>query len=123
MKEERFAWLAQAQLLVLPSPNESLSLATLEGWALGVPSLVNGQAPVLKGHCLRAQGGLYYNGGNEFIAALRQLRSDSTLRSMLGQQGKAYIDRDYRWERIEKEYVAFLRKVYALVYEDSRGRT
>lgn len=116
MKEERFGWLERAELLILPSPHESLSLATLEAWALGVPVLVNATAAVLKSHCLRGQGGLYYSTEDDFIAALRLLRSDSQLRVRLGAQGKAYVEREYRWERIEKAYVEFFRKMYDLVY-------
>lgn len=116
MKEERFGWLEQAELLILPSPHESLSLATLEAWALGVPVLVNAAAVVLKSHCLRGQGGLYYTTEDEFIAALRLLRSNGKLRVQLGTQGKAYVERKYRWERIEKAYVEFFRKMYDLVY-------
>lgn len=116
VKEGHFEWLRQAELLILPSPHESLSLATLEAWALGVPVLVNAAAVVLKSHCLRGQGGLYYYTEDDFVAALRHLRSDGDLRARLGTQGKAYVEREYRWERIEKRYVEFFRKMYDLVY-------
>lgn len=113
---QRFVWLKNAQLMVLPSPHESLSLAILEAWSLRVPVLVNGKAVVLKAHCLRSQGGLYYYAESDFTMALRQLRTDSALRSGLGANGKAYVERSYQWERIEKQYVAFLRQVYGRIY-------
>lgn len=116
MKEERFEWLRRAELLILPSPHESLSLATLEAWALGVPVLVNAAAVVLKSHCIRGQGGLYYYTEDDFVTALRCLRSDDRLRARLGAQGSAYVEREYRWERIEKQYVAFFREMYDRVY-------
>jgi glycosyltransferase involved in cell wall biosynthesis len=119
---DRFCWLQYANLLVMPSPYESLSMATLEAWALGVPVLVNAAAVVLKSHCLRSQGGLYYNTEDEFIAALRLLRSDKDLRVRLGAQGKAYVEREYRWESLEKRYVVFFRKIYDLIYAGASGQ-
>ncbi len=115
MKEERFRWLERAQLLILPSSQESLSLSTLEAWMMQVPVLVNGKSVVLKGHCLRSQGGLCYENEAEFVAALKQLRADRALRSTLGQRGKEYVERQYSWEGITHEYVRFFRRVYDMV--------
>jgi glycosyltransferase involved in cell wall biosynthesis len=115
MKEERFAWLERAQSLILPSSQESLSLSTLEAWMMQVPVLVNGKSVVLKGHCLRSQGGLCYDNETEFVAALHQLRADPRLRSTLGQRGKAYVQRQYNWEGITNAYVRFFRRVYDMV--------
>ncbi len=123
MKEERFAWLKQAELLVLPSANESLSLATLEAWALGVPVLVNGAAAVLKGHCDKSRGGLYYLTEKEFAAGLGALRSDPVLRSRLGANGKAYVEGNYSWESITPKYVAFFREMYDIVGQPAQPGT
>jgi len=111
MQDERFAWLQQAQLLILPSPHESLSLATLEAWALGVPVLVNGKAVVLKGHCQRGHGGLYYETEEEFVEALQWLRADPALRHRLAAQGKAYVEDRYSWPDILRGYLDFFRKM------------
>lgn len=59
-EEDKFSGLAGAISLVLPSRYESLSIAVLEAMALGVPVLVNGQCDVLRGHCTKSNGGLYY---------------------------------------------------------------
>jgi len=123
MKEERFAWLRQARLLILPSAYESLSLATLEAWALGIPVLVNGAAVVLKGHCLRSHGGLYYHQEREFMLALRKMRSNDALRAEMGSKGRDYVENNYGWEKIEKEYVSFLRKIYRQIYEIGKAET
>ncbi|HRJ41947.1 MAG: glycosyltransferase [Caldilineaceae bacterium] len=111
MKEERFAWLRDAQLLVLPSAYESLSLVTLEAWALGVPVLLNGRSPVLRGHCQRSNGGLFYDNEEEFIESLRLLRLKPELRLRLGRQGEAYVTQNYQWSRVTKQYVAFMRQM------------
>ena len=44
----------------MPSFYESLSMVTLEAWALGKPVLANALCDVLKGQCRRSNGGLYY---------------------------------------------------------------
>ena len=53
-EHEKAAALAGARAVVCPSPFESLSIALLEGFALGVPGLVNARSEVLKEHCLRS---------------------------------------------------------------------
>jgi glycosyltransferase involved in cell wall biosynthesis len=120
MGEERFTWLQHAQLLVLPSPHESLSLATLEAWAMEIPVLVNGAAIVLKDHCLRSQGGLYFESEGQFISALRRLRLDAALRAKLSARGKVYVDQHYQWEKITKDYIAFFRRTFDEVYSHTR---
>lgn len=101
----RDALLAHARALVVPSPYESLSMVLLEAWNRRVPGLVNGRCRVLKGQVERADGGLYYANVHEFCEGLQQLVRDAGLARTLGTQGRAYVDREYRWpvvmERIE----------------------
>jgi glycosyltransferase involved in cell wall biosynthesis len=101
----RDALLARARALIVPSPYESLSIALLEGWNHGVPALVNGDCAVLQGQVRRANGGLYYRSAKEFSAALDWLLTHVREGQLLGQQGRAYVDREYRWpivmERVE----------------------
>jgi len=105
---ERFAWLQGARVLVLPSPYESLSLATLEAWALSTPALVNARCEVLRGHCRRSNGGLYYSSYEEFAATLRLLLTNERLRQELGRNGAAYVHRNYNWDTIERAYLDWL---------------
>lgn len=104
-EEEKFSRLAQSLLLVMPSFYESLSMVTLEAWALAKPVLVNGRCEVLKGQCLRANGGLYYENYDEFRETLSLLIKDSKLREVLGKNGRAYFEKNYTWEVIEKKYL------------------
>ncbi len=104
-EEEKFSWLAQSLLLIMPSFYESLSMVTLEAWALEKPVLVNGRCEVLKGQCLRANGGLYYENYDEFRETLSLLAKDSKLREVLGKNGRAYFQKNYTWEVIEKKYL------------------
>jgi len=101
----RDALLANARVLAMPSPYESLSMVLLEAWNHGVPALVNARCAVLKGQVLRADGGLYYQNAMEFAGALDYLLSKPDVARQLGAQGRAYVDREYRWpvviERVE----------------------
>jgi len=93
----REALLTQARALVMPSPFESLSMVLLEAWNRGLPALVNARCKVLRGQVQRADGGLYYGNTTEFIAALDYLLDQPDAARTLGQQGLAYVDREYRW--------------------------
>ena len=75
--EEKWDALAAAELLVMPSRLESLSMVTLEAWWAERPVLVNGKCEVLRGQSRRANAGLYYTSYDEFREALALLESDA----------------------------------------------
>ena len=54
---DKFDALAAADLLIMPSYYESLSMVALEAWALGRPVLANGKCEVLRGQCIRSRAG------------------------------------------------------------------
>lgn len=45
----------------------------MEGWAMGIPALVNGKCNVLAGQCKRSNGGLWYQNIEKFKACLDRL--------------------------------------------------
>src|SRR5579872_6482038 len=73
---DKFDALAAADLLIMPSYFESLSMVALEAWALGRPVLANGRCDVLRGQCVRSNAGLYYDTYEEFVEALYSLESN-----------------------------------------------
>ena len=111
----RDALLEHARALVVPSPYESLSIALLEGWNHGLPALVNGDCAVLKGQVRRANGGLYYRSQKEFSAGLDWLLTHPAECRTLGEQGRAYVDLEYRWPVV-------VERVEALLHEVARRR-
>lgn len=119
--DERFAWLQKASVYVHPSPYESLSMATLEAWSLGVPVLVNGQAAPLKAHIQRSNGGFYYLSKDEFVTHLRRLRTERELRTEMGARGRAYVQEVYEWRKITEGYVAFFKQIYQRVQQNLRS--
>jgi glycosyltransferase involved in cell wall biosynthesis len=96
-EEEKATAIAGAAAVVCPSPYESLSIALLEGLALGTPGLVNAGSAVLKEHCLRSNAGLFYADGDEYAEALDLLVRQEPLRASLGANGRRYVDAEYRW--------------------------
>lgn len=112
-EEDKFDALSGAELLVMPSFYESLSMVTLEAWALGRAVLANAHCEVLKGQCQRSNGGLYYENYPEFREALKLLLALPRLRTVLGENGKAYYDANYTWDSIEKKYLAIMNELGA----------
>lgn len=107
----RDALLAGAAVLAMPSPYESLSMVLLEGWNHGLPALVNARCAVLKGQVLRADGGLYYQSAMEFSGALDYLLRHPDVARRLGAQGRAYLDREYRWPTVMERIESLLAEV------------
>ncbi|UCC39160.1 MAG: glycosyltransferase [Candidatus Aminicenantes bacterium] len=105
---DKFSALDGALLLLMPSFYESLSMVTLEAWALGNPVLANARCEVLKGQCLRSNGGLFYESYSEFKEALKLLLSLPKLRKAMGRNGQEYFNQNYTWEVIENKYRSIL---------------
>jgi len=109
--EDKFDALAAAEVLLMPSYFESLSMVTLEAWALARPVLANAHCDVLKGQCLRSNGGLFYANYEEFAEALRTLERSAPLARALGANGRAYYLRHYTWPVIERKYLDLLEEL------------
>lgn len=104
----RDALLAAASALVVPSPYESLSIVLLEAWNRGRPALVNGGCDVLRGQAQRSDGALYYRTYDEFAHAVEQLLRNPDVSRQLGQNGLAYVEREYRWPAVMGKLEEFL---------------
>ncbi len=102
--QERLHALQAATVVVVPSPYESLSLLALEAFAVGTPVLANARAEVLVDHCRRSNAGLFYADRWEFTEALKLLLKDAPLRQSMGVNGRAYVDKHYRWDVIISKY-------------------
>jgi len=102
--EERLQALEAATLVAVPSPYESLSLLALESFAVGTPVLANARSDVLVDHCVRSNAGLYYADRDEFVECLKLLAADERLREAMGQNGRHYVRRNYRWDVILGKY-------------------
>src|SRR6266851_271598 len=102
---DKFDGMAAADLLIMPSYYESLSMVALEAWALGRAVLANGRCDVLKGQCIRSNAGLYYESCAEFVATLHALERNRWLTGSLGKDGRQFFRDHYDWPVIERKYL------------------
>ena len=105
---DKFDALAAADLLVMPSRYESLSMVVLEAWATGKPVLVNGRCDVLRGQVVRSNAGLYYGDFGEFAECLYALEATGPLGGLLGANGREFFRRHYAWPVVERKYLEML---------------
>jgi glycosyltransferase involved in cell wall biosynthesis len=116
---DKFDAMAAAELLVVPSYFESLSMVALEAWALGRPVLANGKCDVLKGQCIRSNAGLYYETYAEFLETLRAIENNRWLSAALGRNGRQFFRDHYDWPVIERTY----RDVFERLSHEPPGRS
>ena len=105
-ERDKFDAIAAAEVLVLSSPFESLSMVALEAWRLGKCVLANGTCDVLRDQCIRSDGGLWYETYAEFRETLALLLGRPALRERLGRSGSAFVARFYEWPTIEAKYLS-----------------
>ena len=109
--QDKYDAMAAAELLIMPSYLESLSMVALEAWAMGKPVLANAKCDVLQGQCIRSNAGLFYDNFHEFAETLRAIDSGPSLQAALGRNGRAFFERNYAWPVIEKKYVDMLEQL------------
>jgi glycosyltransferase involved in cell wall biosynthesis len=107
-EQDKYDAMAAAEVLIMPSYLESLSMVALEAWAMGKPVLANAKCDVLQGQCLRSNAGLFYANYPEFAETLRAIDTTPSLQAALGRNGRAFFERHYAWPVIVKKYVDML---------------
>ena len=111
-EQDKFNCIMASELLVMPSMFESLSIVLFEAWHCNRPVLVNGNCEVLKGQCIRSNGGLWYSNYEEFKECLMVLLTDDQMRTTLGIHGKRYMTENYSWSGIERKYIDLLKRLF-----------
>jgi glycosyltransferase involved in cell wall biosynthesis len=94
----------------VPGVNESFSIVLLEAWLVGTPGLVNADCAVTRDHVQAAAGGLLYRGADELGACLDFLLDHPDAAARMGQNGGAYVRRNFDWDVV----VARLRRALAV---------
>ncbi|MEO8632512.1 MAG: glycosyltransferase [Chloroflexota bacterium] len=95
---EKYAALAAADALVLPSRFESLGIVLLEAWQVGTPVLVRADNPVTAGQVARSGGGLTYRDADGFGDVLDRATAQ---RAALGAAGRAWVERESSWDAFD----------------------
>ena len=108
---DKFSGMAASRFFILPSKYESLSIVVLESMSLCKPVLVNGLCPVLKGHCVKSNGGLYYTDYYEFEGCVNYMLSHPEEMAVMGVNGRRYIDENYTWSEIVKGYERLIAEI------------
>ncbi|MCU1378910.1 MAG: hypothetical protein JWN29_1893 [Acidimicrobiales bacterium] len=102
-----------ALAFVNPSGWESFSIVLMEAWESGLPVLVSGGSDVLREHCRRSSGGLWFDSYATFEVGIDRLVGDEPLRTAMGQAGRRYVAANYRWPALVQRYRTFLEAVAA----------
>ncbi len=110
-EEIKFSAMVGARLLIMPSKFESLNMVILESWLCDTPVLVNGHCDVLRGHCRRSHGGLWYTSFEEFQVCLEWMLEDQDLLTALAKNGRQYTENEYRWDRVRGQYIQIVQDV------------
>jgi glycosyltransferase involved in cell wall biosynthesis len=100
-----------AEVVVCPSPYESLSFSQLEAWSHGRPTLANAASPVLVGQSRRSGGGLWYSTAEEYSAMLDLLARAQPLAAAIGAQGRRYTRTAYSWDGVKENWLDALNEV------------
>jgi glycosyltransferase involved in cell wall biosynthesis len=106
--------LAASELVVLPSPHESLSLVALEAWSAGRPTLATARSEVLAGQTARSSGGLLYTDDLSYSRQMSRLAADPSLRELLGTRGARFAD-GWTWDACVRRWRGLLARVRAPV--------
>lgn len=97
---EKEALMRGALALVQPSTNESFSIVIMESWLRETPVVVHADCAVTRHHVTTSGGGLYFSNQEEFSAVVKELLSNGSLRTLLGHQGKRYVEDTYCWPAV-----------------------
>ena len=104
--EEDVKWklLKGAQMLIMPSRYESLSLVLLEAMAYGKPVLANQLCDVLAEHIRNSEGGATFTNATDFSSALKDLLLNENKYKVASVQAVNYVRTQYSWEAVTSHF-------------------
>lgn len=103
-EDYKYSGIAASEFMVMPSKFESLSISTLEAMTLRKTVLVNGRCDVLKGHCIKSNGALYYDNYFEFEGELNWLMAHPNEKKLLEENSRKYADDFYNWDVVMRKF-------------------
>ena len=110
-EEDKFDGIKGAKALILPSKFESLSISVLEAMTLSVPVIVNGICDVLKGHCVKSNGGLYYKNYFEFEGCINYMMEHPEEHAIMCKNARKYVEDYFQWDDIMKKFDSIIERV------------
>ena len=112
-ERDKFDAYAGCAAFVMPSRLESLSLVTLEAWAMGRPVVCSAFSPVVASMAKRAGAGLPYDSHETFGESIEMLIEDPKLACALGEAGRDFVRSTYTWPRVVETYLDLFAEVRA----------
>lgn len=106
--QDKYNAYSAATFLCQPSLNESFSIVIMESWLCKSPVLVHGGCAVTKDHCIKCNGGLYFNDYYEFEGCLDFYLENPTTRKIMAENGMSYVIENFSWDKIVEKYLEFL---------------
>jgi glycosyltransferase involved in cell wall biosynthesis len=110
-ERERMVAYEAADITIAPASDDLLAQPLLESMAVGTPVLASAANLAAVEHCRRANGGLCYANREEFSEALRLVMSNTRLREALGDNGRRYVQQQYRWDSVLGRFDRLVAKV------------
>lgn len=101
-EQQKYLFLKHCSVFINPSPHESFSISLMEAWLSEKPALVNGESDVLRAHCVRSNGGLYYSDSESFVSMLNFFMNNPEKSERMGHNGSEYVRKNYSSERIRQ---------------------
>lgn len=112
-EQDKFDGIAASKCLIMPSEFESLSLVVLEAMLTHTPVMVNGKCEVLKEHCLKSNGALYFENYLEFEKELHLILDNAGFAAKLSENGYAYASKNYSWDKVVENLDALISCIIA----------
>lgn len=106
--QDKYDAYAAATFLCQPSLNESFSIVIMESWLCKSPVLVHEDCAVTKDHCIKCNGGLYFNDYYEFEGCLDFYMENPETRKIMAENGMSYVVGNFSWNKIVEKYIEFL---------------
>jgi glycosyltransferase involved in cell wall biosynthesis len=105
-EQEKHEAMAGALAFCHPSAYESFSIVILESWLAGTPVLVTDKSEVMRFHCRKCNGGLWFRTYPEFEEEVVALMDNPALGAAMAENGKQYVRREYSWDSIDSKLFA-----------------
>jgi glycosyltransferase involved in cell wall biosynthesis len=102
-EEEKLRLMSGADFFVMPSPNESLSIVTLEAMAQKTPVLASNGSEAVVEHIRKSNGGLLYGNYNNFKDGINFLSENRQKAKDMGENGRKYVIENYSIKEITKK--------------------
>ena len=93
-----------AVALIQPSFFESFSIVLFEAWSQETPVIVQQRCDVLNGQISRSGGGRAFRSKKEFQLCVKEILSNSEVRTVLGRNGKSFVERSTSWDDVIEKF-------------------